>query len=122
MANLLKESKRGGYLPRLANARIATGVKYAEWGDEEHEHGQMPPLLSTLNIAATTQGGDEYQLQFTEDEVLRIIGEWTSEISTRRANAAYKARLDATKAAARRRVAAEEAAKDHGYGDPKDNQ
>lgn len=91
MANLLKASKRGGFLPRLANARISTGSRYAEWGDEKHERGEMPPMLSTLNIDAG-HDGDEYQLQFTEDEVLRIIGEWTSEISTRRSNAAYKAR------------------------------
>jgi hypothetical protein len=99
MANLLKESKRGGYLPRLSGARIHTGVKYAEWGDEKHEHGAMPPLLSTLNVAAPTVGGDEYQLQFTEDEVLRIIAEWTSEISVRRSRIAYDARQAAEKVA-----------------------
>lgn len=99
MANILKNSKRGRWLPRVDDGCISVGERYSEWSDEDregHARGVMPPMLSTLDVWAG-QGSErvEYQLQLTEDETLRVVGEWLSNIARRRAQHAARAKLKA---------------------------
>lgn len=114
MANLLKTSKRGGLLPRLAGARITPGEKYATWGDEKHERGEMPPMLNIVMIDAGPDG-DEYEVQFTDDEMLQLTSEWLTNLNRRRSKAAFEARkvaMRAAEAAAREQLEREQRASD----------
>lgn len=105
MANLLKASKRGGLLPRIANGGIATGERYGEWPEgRAHERGEMPPMLYTLDVAGVRYGdveADEYQVQLTEDEMIRACGEWLSKLASRRSREKFDARNKTAREAAR---------------------
>lgn len=105
MANLLKHSKRGGLLPRIANGNAVTGDKYGDWPEGcSHERGEMPPRLYTLDTwGGGTGGADrvEYQLQLTEDEMIRACGEWMSKLASHRAREQADARKKALRDAAR---------------------
>lgn len=102
MANVLKASKRGRYLPRVVEGLISTGEKYADWSDEQREQfprGTMPPLLNTLDVWQGL-GAErvEYQLQLTEDEVIAITGKWLENIARRRAQERRRASFAAATA------------------------
>lgn len=92
MANLLKHSKRGPLLPRIANGNAFAGERYAEFSepyDEQRERHTLPPLLYTLDVRGAGDHSDtEYQLQLTEDEVIRVTAEWLMKITDRRRNRA----------------------------------
>jgi hypothetical protein len=77
MANLFKEAKRGKHRPRVLNGSLSTG-QTVEW---------MPPddsgmctarqLLHTLDVwSGSGEGRVEYQVQLTDDEMIRVTSEW----------------------------------------------
>jgi len=89
MADLLKKSKRGGYLPRVAGSAVWTGEKYAE---QETPRGEMPPMLYTLGVGV---GDEEYELRLTEDQMIAATGEWLSKLASRRAREKLHAKRSA---------------------------
>lgn len=92
MASVLKQSRRWRWLPRIADGHISVGERYAEYpaGDVRRLVG-MPPMMQTLDVWRGS-GAErvEYQVQLTEDEALRVAGEWLTQIARRRAQAAAK--------------------------------
>lgn len=89
MANILQGGKRGGNLPRLANGFVTTSQQYANRTDDERERGVMPPLLYAVEVHGKfgANRNESYTAQFSEDEMIGIVSEWTTMMNRRRIDA-----------------------------------
>jgi hypothetical protein len=100
MANVLEQGKRGYDLPRLLNGNVHTYQRYSERTPEERTASKMPPLMyvveASKSFPTTTNGAgfrtEAFSMQFTEDEMIRITGDWLTMMNCRRIDAANEAR------------------------------
>lgn len=94
MANVLQYGKRGRYLPRLTGGHVNTRSEYAdrEDADQPLPHHVMPPMLYSVEMSERGPTSSvDYKAQFTEDEMLQIVGEWLQLLSQRRRDVKRKA-------------------------------
>lgn len=94
MANLVKEAKNGRSLPRVTKGTISTGARIT-WSAADTE-GMCQPSgeYHTLDIwQGTGSERVEYQLQLTDDEMVRVTSEWLTTLNRRRIDAARRAEL-----------------------------
>ena len=74
MAHLVKEAKRGKPLPRIVDGSLYTGAK-VDWRPSCPGMLHADSVFHTLDVTAG-YGGDTYQLQLTDIEMLKVVSEW----------------------------------------------
>ena len=79
MANVNKDGKRGKNLPRVTNGHISTGSR-VEWLPPDESGMCMCKARGLFHTLDVWQGFGadrvEYQIQLTDEEMLRATSEW----------------------------------------------
>lgn len=95
MANVLKEGKRGGDLPRIAGGHAVATQQYDY---RKSDDGKMPPLMYCVEVRQRSPDHplamEGYKVQLTEDEMIAITAEWFTMMNRRRIDAEQKRKRD----------------------------